>query len=486
MERNTAPMPRRTLASVAAMTIIVLVACAVPVALADDPLSAEPMYTMRQRFGVNVATVFQGHPDYPGLLSDFANVEQVGFGWYSDWTTRVDPETPAGIEYAQLYQIGSWPANWPRVEEIILANPGALWIIGNEPETRGQGQLTPTVYAERYHDIYYFIKSIDPSAQIAIGGVVMPTPVRLRWIEMAMDHYQTTYGETMPVDVWNTHIQILQEKRGDWGCGIPWGLDDVDEGRLYEIIDNCSVPICETLIHEFRQWLAARGEGNKPLIISEYGVLFPSSYLPNGDQSVLDFMTGTFDFFNTARSAEYGWAADQGRLVQRWMWFSLNFPFYEVTPGGFNGALYDWENPDQMTVFGEAFKSYVDARTLSIPLAASDWVVVGPTAPPTETPTETPTATATETCTPTPSATATIAQSETPTPSRTASCTATTKPTHTPSVTPTVTETSTVDGSLTPTKTPVEPTTVPPTVPPTPTEEGGMMAPARSGARRGQ
>ena len=359
MERNTAPMRKRTLASVAAITIIVLVAWALPVALADAPPQTEPMYTLRQRMGVNVAPVFGGHADYPGTLSEFANVEQVGFGWYSDWWIRVNPETPAGIEYAQLYQTGSWPANWPRVEETILANPGALWIVGNEPETRGQGQHTPEEYAERYHELYYFIKAVDPTAQIAIGGVVMPTPVRLRWIEMSMDHYETTYGETMPVDVWNTHIQILQEKRGDWGCGIPYGLDD-DEGRLYEIIDNCSADQFEQLIYEFCAWLVAHGERDKPLIISEYGVLMPSDYLPHGDQSVVDFMVRTFDFMMGARDPQLGYAADDGRLVQRWLWFSLNFPFHERTPGGFNGALYDWEQPDELTIFGEYYQMTVN------------------------------------------------------------------------------------------------------------------------------
>jgi hypothetical protein len=41
------------------------------------------------------------------------------------------------------------------------------------------------------------------------------------------------------------------------------------------------------------------------------------------------------------------------------MWFSLNFPFYEKTHGGFNGALYRWEDPAQLTVFGEFFRDYV-------------------------------------------------------------------------------------------------------------------------------
>jgi hypothetical protein len=320
--------------------------------------SPEGLYTIRQRFGVNVATAFQGVPGFPGRLSDFPGADQLGFGWYSDWAVNPAPERPNDMEYAQLLQTRRWPPNWEYLRQTAQANPGALWIIGNEPETRGQGQHTPQEYATRYFQAYQFLKDVDPSASIAIGGVVMPTPLRLQWLDMTLDAYQRLYGHEMPVDVWNIHVQILQEKRGDWGCGIPYG-SDADQGRMYEIIDNASVAAFEQLIIEFRQWMHARGQRDKPLIISEYGVLMPSSYLPTGDQAVLDFMAGTFDFMLTARDPDLGYAADGDRLVQRWMWFSLNFPLYDDTPGGFNGSLYDWREPHQLTVYGEFLRDYV-------------------------------------------------------------------------------------------------------------------------------
>lgn len=317
-----------------------------------------PLYTVRQRFGVNIAPSFGGVPTFPGSISDFRDADQLGFGWYSDWKTRRSPECPNGIEFAQLVKTRHWPPNWASLRRAIRDNPGSLWIIGNEPETRGQGQHTPSEYAERYHEAYYFIKSVDPSAEVAIGGVVMPSPLRLKWLELCMTYYESAYDEPMPIDVWNIHVQILQERRGDWGCGIPQGLDE-DEGRLYEIVDNCNAEMFEQLIVEFRTWLYEQGDHDKPVIVSEYGTLMPSSYLPHGDQSVLDFMQDTFDYLLEARDPVLGYSADEGRLVQRWLWFSLNFPFYDNTPGGFNGALYDWQDPDQLTVFGELYRDYV-------------------------------------------------------------------------------------------------------------------------------
>ncbi len=307
---------------------------------------------------MNVAASFGNRQDFPGTLDAFSDVTEMGFGWYSDWRMAIDPPRPAGIEYAQMLLTKRWPPRWDDVERVAQANPGALWMVGNEPETRGQGQHTPEEYAEIYYEAYTFLKRVDPTAQVAIGGVVMPSPLRLKWLDRCWAHYEATYGAKMPVDVWNIHMQILLEKRADWGCGIPEGLLE-HSGRLYEIQDNCSVPIFEQLIWEFRTWMFARGEGDKPLIISEYGVLMPSSYLDGRDEDVLAFMEGTFTFLLTARDPVLGCPSDGGRLVQRWMWFSLNFPFHDRTPGGFNGALYNWQNPAEKTRFGSMFQDYV-------------------------------------------------------------------------------------------------------------------------------
>jgi hypothetical protein len=327
------------------------------------PAAAEPggpLYTIRQRFGVDVARDFPA-PGFPAEITDFPAVESLGLGWYSDWGTAVNPPRPGGIEYAQLMHMAPWPPNWARLEQIIAANPGALWIIGNEPETVGQGGLTPQQYAVMYHDAYAFIKEHDAGAQVAIGGVVMPSPLRLKWLDQCRDYYQRTFSETMPVDVWNFHLQILREKRGDYGCGIPVGLTE-NEGRVYEPGDNGNSGYFRQLVLEGRAWMAARGERDKPLIISEYGVLYPSQYLPPTYSSaeVIRFMRETFDFMLETRDAELGCPSDENRLVQRWAWFSLNYPSCDrYTPGCFNGALYYWDGARELTPYGEFMRDYI-------------------------------------------------------------------------------------------------------------------------------
>jgi len=332
---------------------------------ADQPAS---LYTLRQRFGVNVVPAYRGVPAFPGRITDYAGIEELGFGWYSDWTVQPNPILLPGMEFAQLVQTRTWPPNWALIREAVLANPGSLWIIGNEPETRGQGEHTPAEYATRYHEAYEFIKGLDPTAQVAIGGVVMPSPLRLKWLDLCRAYYRSAFGETMPVDVWNIHVQILQEKRdppNNWGCGVPFGLTEA-EGRLYTIQDNCNVQIFKQLINEFCIWLVERGERQKPLIISEFGVLMPSDYLIGGNQAVLNFMEGAFRYLLDARDPQLGYAADEGHLVQRWMWFSLNFPARDPLTGqdSFNGALYDWQHPDRLTILGERYRDFIRQESL--------------------------------------------------------------------------------------------------------------------------
>jgi hypothetical protein len=324
---------------------------------ADGPLYAQDV----ARFGVGVGQAF-------GTIEDH-DVESLHAGWYSDWGFNVDPLRPGGIEYAQLVFLvqGNYPS-LAQLGAIADANPGALWLIGNEPECIYQGNNTPQQYADAYHTLYTFIKGRDATAQMAVGGVVEPTPLRLEWLDQVLAAYQTTYGEALPADAWHTHVQILQEKLGGWGCGIPRGLSET-VGREYLIEDNGKVEVFTQLITELRTWMQSRGQRDKPLIISEYGVLFPVQYGYPVDK-VNAFMNGTFDFLRSATDANTGYSADENRLVQRWLWYSLNDqPWTPETGNGFNGALFDYRYPTYpglITPFGINFRRYTDAL-ISVP-----------------------------------------------------------------------------------------------------------------------
>jgi hypothetical protein len=347
------------------------------------PFSADYYTSSSQRFGVglnNGITVPVAAGARPVVITDY-DVAALHVGWYSDWATTQEPLRPGGIRYAQLVQVraSKYPTNTLDLTATVEADSGALWLIGNEPEAKyNQGNRTPVEYAQIYHDVYGLIKRADPSAWVAIGGVVEPTPLRLQWLGETLAAYESLYGATMPVDVWNIHVQILQERAGDWGAEIPAGID-ATTGELFSFstetgyYDNANPALFRQLVTQFRQWMKDRGLQEKPLIISEYGVLLPSNYIGYGDgygdiefgDRVLEtFMRETFEFLVTARDPQLGYPADDYRLVQQWLWYSLNDqPFgYDPDTGrqyGFNGALFDHTDPTRMTQFGQTFRDYV-------------------------------------------------------------------------------------------------------------------------------
>jgi hypothetical protein len=308
-----------------------------------------------------------------GAGTDIASyaVNELGIGWYVDWTATLDPARPGGIDYVpmiRLEQTGPdsyiYSPNGDTLLDVISANPRATWLIGNEPDRRRwQDDMEPHVYARAYHELYHLIKGADPESQVAAGGIVQPTPLRLQYLDLVLESYRDLYGEPMPVDVWNIHAFILRERSCDiypddcWGAEVPPGIDE-PQGMLYEIQDNDSLDIFKQHIEWFRQWMADKGYQDRPLIITEFGVqMWPDLGFP--PERVNAFMDGTFDYLLTA-TGPLGYPADGYRLVQRWAWYSL-------TDDSFNGWLFD-PTSKARTAFGDHFATYTAALSATVNL----------------------------------------------------------------------------------------------------------------------
>jgi len=294
------------------------------------------------RWGVGVAI---------GPISRY-NVDPLRLGWYVDWRARADPPRPGGLEYVQMVRLkdGVLRPDAETLAAIARANPGSLWLIGNEPDVKWQDNVEPAAYARLYHQAYTAIKGADPTARVAIGGVSQPTPLRMRYLEAVLAAYRDQFGAAMPIDVWNVHNFILREERGSWGVDIPPGLPD-DRGILYEIDDSGNLEAFRRQIWDFRRWMAAQGYGGWPLIVSEYGIPMPEDYgFP--PERVVAFLRGTFEFFLTATDRALGDPADGYRLVQRWCWYSLDDTTYPT------GRLFDPQT-GAMTAVGEGWADMV-------------------------------------------------------------------------------------------------------------------------------
>ena len=276
----------------------------------------------------------------------------IPFGSILNW--RLYPTQPAPINAWQMIRITQAGlrshTSWDAIASIIDTQPGAYWMVGNEMDVAVQDNVTPDEYARIYHDVYHFIKERDPSAKLVIGGVSQPTPLRMAYLDIVLNTYQREYGTPMPIDIWNVHAFILREEANSWGVGIPRGMGSAG-AILYEIDDHKDLTIFRQNIINFRAWMAARGYANRPLVVSEYGILMPPEY-GFSPAEVSEFMTGTFDFFLSSANGN-GYPADGNRSVQWWFWYSLYNPDIFTA-----GSLYD-RPTGQITEVGQAYRHYV-------------------------------------------------------------------------------------------------------------------------------
>jgi hypothetical protein len=320
------------------------------------------------RFGITTPNGITGYP-----------INTLGISSYLDWGMTLKPANTPGITYIQTVHLRDSHCNYmldsasPALAKTLLANItlvakanlGSYWLIGNEPDTafkdpngNCQDNLTPTQYATAYKIVYTAIKSADSTAKIGIGTIVEPTALRMKYLDLVYAAYKAHYGVYPPSDFWSIHSFILPEN-SSWGTGIPPGMSAYSSLAVnYSIPQTIDITIFEQRLLAFRKWMAAKGEQNKPLWITEYGSLFPSD--PSGGlvtipiTSTRSFMLATFNYLQTATDSKYGDPKDNYHLVQKWFWYSLN-----DSQAKMGGGLYDPNNNKARTILGDAFINYV-------------------------------------------------------------------------------------------------------------------------------
>ena len=320
-------------------------------------------------------------------------------GWYWDWGARGATELPP-LQYVQTIQLKPVLSSGVQIGytasptgttllSVIAEQPGATWFIGNEPDCSTMNNMRSEWYARAYHDMYYQIKAADPTAKIAAGNIVQPTPLRFQYLDRILAEYQTRYGEPLPADVWSIHSYILCETcypippnvpgEPSWGwgaCYVPdWpsqSLSIANGGTFYSVYDHWNVNIFAERIETFRQWMYDNGYRNHPLIIPEYGVLFYEGLIYSGstyDAISRAFMYDGFDWMQSARDAVTGYRPDDDRLVQGWAWYSLDHGSY---PGG--TLFYNL----QPTAMGQDYAAYTAQITPTVNLLTLDAHVTTP------------------------------------------------------------------------------------------------------------
>lgn len=303
---------------------------------------------------------------------------------------------------------------------LVGKNPGHFWIVGNEVDVDNpvQDNTFPQVYARAYHEAYHFIKGVDPTAKVVVAGLSMMTPGRLQYLSIVWDTYRATYGVDMPVDIWNMHLYILEERNpnntnqyGDGKialgtdpalaklssmgsanvCPDPNAPDTPQNDPRHDVhcrAEHDSVRIFRDQVIGMRQWMKDRGQQNKPLIISEFGLLYPyldgnpdgtCEFLQDENQRcfsptrVTTYLNDTMAFMENTKDPNLGYAEDENRLVQQWLWYSI-VTEPEWSGGSSNLIVNNFNNyaagdPAALTMMGQAFQQRAAANLGSSNLA---------------------------------------------------------------------------------------------------------------------
>lgn len=281
---------------------------------------------------------------------------------------------------------------------LVDSKPKSLWIIGNEVDRGpnpgqsqgGQGDTYPDVYAKAYHEIYHYIKQRDPLAQVANSALVQVTPGRLQYLDLMWEAYKSEFGAAMPVDVWNMHLYILPEVNPS---GQPNGIANVALGtdpalarresggnpnlcpqeNVYCVAEHDDMNIFNDQVIAMRTWMNTHGQRDKPLVLSEFSILYP--YIDDGgtcflqdefgncftSQRVTNYLNSTLNYLKSATDPNLGYPKDGNRLIQQSLWFSINNE-------GAVGDVSDLMRNNALTQVGQAYKSFVQAQSTNVNL----------------------------------------------------------------------------------------------------------------------
>jgi len=311
----------------------------------------------------------------------------LGIDNYLDWGYTRTGSVASNIQYYPVIIVSdfAYAGNLQVLPSLLAANRGATWIIGNEPdsEVTYQDHISAETYADRYYAMATLIRLNDPTAKIAFGTIIQPTPVRLYYLSKVIDRLSQLAGDTGDshanalalIDIYSIHAFILNEQplydssgnNISWGAGVPVGYDPTTGWPLILPTDGTQthdINLFKSRVTAFRQWMKDLGEQFKPLWITEYGSLFPT-WLNVSELTTATYMEDTFDFMLEPNDPNLGYPNDANRLVQKWIWYSLN---EDVTK--FGGSLYYPQN-HQLTTVGDHFIKY-NPPTSAVPVTDPD------------------------------------------------------------------------------------------------------------------
>jgi hypothetical protein len=235
-------------------------------------------------------------------------LDALGPVWYMDWGWS--SPTLAGHERLYVIWCDEVKSDDSRILTAMQASGASWWALGNEPNDPNQDYCPPEEYAELYH-IYEGWAAKAPRCGILPAGIA---DADWQWAQAFRQAYRQKYGRYPRTDGWNIHNYILQP-----------GLDPYDVAEFGR------------RILAFRRWMESIGDADKPLFLTEFGVLYGSGCC----ERPLDPPEKLDRFMHDAVQ----WLQESG-MVSGWAWFATYTKVY-------NGSL--MTAAGELTPLGQAY-----------------------------------------------------------------------------------------------------------------------------------
>jgi hypothetical protein len=239
------------------------------------------------------------------------------------------------------------------LEELAQVNPGAVWLVANEPNRRPGYEVLNIL--DDLHDSYAAIKAGDPTARImsppmlnwlfTCAGCSPGFTRGTDWAEEFRIEYFYRFGEEPPVDIWAINAYPL-----DW-VNLP----------------TTNPQIVINQIQGLRTWLNERpSQAGKPIWVTEIGLHWAWDGLTfdNATCPGLPFPVGGYheDDSNQFLASIYEWLQDNAEEmnIERWFQYIAYHELPSCNTDGYNGIrLFDSPNAGaRLTSTGEQFKQF--------------------------------------------------------------------------------------------------------------------------------
>ena len=254
-------------------------------------------------------------------------LEQLGATWFLDGGYR--PDAPDGTN--KIMFVGSLPNINSRetgptdvdLFHLAEANPGAVWVIANEPNRRVDDGYTVENIIDDLQAIYKAIKTADSTARIASPpqlnwlftclGCNATFPRGTDWIPEFREAYFFRTGEEPPIDIWTVNAYPL----------------------VWNDLPTINPQIVTNQILGLRVWLdGIPAQKHKPIWVTEVGLHWGWDNIRFDEPGCngLPFPDGTYQEGSTTAylNSVYDWLEDNAAVLNVERWFQY-ISYHDIT-----------------------------------------------------------------------------------------------------------------------------------------------------------